>query len=250
MVKEAISLLEFSKLELVRFIENEVEKNPFFKLKGQLELFPSSYSSPRGGEGRVRGNPHRGRGFTVKGWGEGIWNNGYDVLVKKKNGELKVFLEQEGIPEISFARDPEGSSNQLREALWLIKSLKRRKEILLKVSSAIFDFQKDFFVGGELKPFTMTDLARITGLSVSAISRVTRNKRVLTPHGVFSLRDFFKKDGSIKELIKEIKEKEGKISDRQLNEILQKRGYFIARRTVAKYRKEMFRNQLSVISDQ
>jgi len=203
MVKEAIYLLEFPKRKVIEFMEREAARNPFLEIKGQVELFDSG-------------------------------SHGFDIQVRKNRGKFQVSLDKEDLPEILINDNNNGSSNQFKQALWILKSVKRREKILLRVSRAVFNFQKDFFNGKKLAPLSMTVLAKITGLSVSAVSRITREKKVSTPKGEFFLKDFLKKDDSMKIKVKELKEKNKNMSDREIGEILN-----IPRRTVAKYRRDM-----------
>jgi RNA polymerase sigma-54 factor len=127
----------------------------------------------------------------------------------------------------------------------------------LKVSRAIVEFQRDFFVRGPkyLVPLTLKDIAGEVGVHEATVSRITNGKYVQTEWGIFELKYFFSnsisgsgstgsrfsKEG-VKQIIKEILENEGAkehLSDRKISEILEKRGIKLARRTVAKYRKEL-----------
>jgi RNA polymerase sigma-54 factor len=145
--------------------------------------------------------------------------------------------------------------NQLQEARWLVRSLEIRNDTLLKVAMCIVDRQAAFLEHGEeaMRPMVLRDVADIVEMHESTISRVTANKYMHTPRGVFEFRHFFSSqvtgdDGSeqsstairakIKKLISQ--EDPGKpLSDSQLADLLSKQGIQVARRTVAKYREAM-----------
>ncbi|WP_456325199.1 RNA polymerase factor sigma-54 [Desulfonauticus submarinus] len=194
-----------------------------------------------------------------------------DVYVFKYEDDFVILLNEDGIPnlrlnplfeeiEIKRGRKKKNSSKdieylqeKMRSAVWLIKSLQQRQRTLYKVVESILYFQKDFFEKGVscLKPLTLRDVAEYIGMHESTISRVTSNKYISTPFGLFELKFFFNsglstKDGSnvgsesIRARIKEIIDAEDKkkpLSDEAIAKRLQKElGVSIARRTVAKYR--------------
>ncbi|MDQ7032690.1 MAG: RNA polymerase factor sigma-54 [Desulfonauticus sp.] len=194
-----------------------------------------------------------------------------DVYVFKYEDEFIILLNEDGLPslrlnplfeEIGLKRggkkddsnkDMEYLQEKFRSAVWLIKSIHQRQRTLYKVMESIVHFQRDFFEHGvsHLKPLTLKDVAEHIGMHESTISRVTSNKYVSTPFGLFELKFFFNsglsaQDGSnvgsesIKARIKEIIEAEDKakpLSDEAIAKILKKElGVTIARRTVAKYR--------------
>ena len=145
--------------------------------------------------------------------------------------------------------------NHLQEARWFIKSLESRKQTLLKVARAIVEHQKDFLEYGErgMKPLVLRDVAEEVGMHESTISRVTTQKYMHTPNGVYEFKYFFSSHVStesggecsavsIKAQIKEMIEQEGPakpLSDHTLSAELKKKGINVARRTVAKYREAM-----------
>ncbi len=145
--------------------------------------------------------------------------------------------------------------DKLQEARWFIKSLVSRNETLLKVARAIVDRQRAFFEHGAeaMKPLVLHDIAEIVGMHESTISRVTTNKYMLTPRGIFELKYFFSShvgtaDGgtcsatAIRSLIKKLVEAEKPskpISDSTIADILADQGIHVARRTVAKYREAL-----------
>jgi RNA polymerase sigma-54 factor len=143
----------------------------------------------------------------------------------------------------------------IREARWFIQSVNQRNHTLLRVTRAILEFQRPFFVNGPkyLTPLTLSDIARELGLHETTVSRTANGKFVQTEWGIFELRYFFtnsisgigsggsqfSKEG-VKATIREIIEAENKrLSDQDIADLLAQRGITLARRTVSKYRKEL-----------
>ncbi len=191
-----------------------------------------------------------------------------DVLVRKVRGQWRVDLNTAAVPKLRvngeyqrLIKRGRGSSDnkylqdRLQEARWLIKSLASRNETLLKVARAIVERQRVFFDHGPeaLKPLVLRDIAEAVGMHESTISRVTTQKYMLTPRGVFELKYFFSShvstvDGgtcsatAIRSLIKkmvEVETPDKPISDSAIAEILARQGITVARRTVAKYRESL-----------
>jgi RNA polymerase sigma-54 factor len=191
-----------------------------------------------------------------------------DITVKKIRGVWRAELTASATPRIGINREYEklirrGSDSaenkylqdKLQEARWFIKSLASRNETLLKVARAIVDRQRAFFEHGPeaMKPLVLHDIAEIVGMHESTISRVTTNKYMLTPRGIFELKYFFSShvataDGgtcsatAIRSLIKKLVEAEKPnkpISDSTIADILAAQGITVARRTVAKYRETL-----------
>ncbi|HEX4923668.1 MAG TPA: RNA polymerase sigma-54 factor, partial [Bdellovibrionales bacterium] len=141
---------------------------------------------------------------------------------------------------------------KLKAAVWLIKAIHQRQRTIYKVTESIVKHQREFFDKGPafIKPMILRDIANDIGMHESTISRVTTNKYVHTPRGIFELKYFFnsginRSNGealaseSVKLKIKEMIDKEepkSPLSDQKIVEILKKEGIEIARRTVAKYR--------------
>ena len=190
-----------------------------------------------------------------------------DVVVHKMGGEYVVVLNEEGIPRLrvnSLYRSLlRGSGDEarayveqkLRSAVWLIKSVDQRQRTLRKVTQSIVKFQRDFLDKGLpcLRPLSLRDVGEDIGMHESTISRVTTNKYVETPQGLFELKFFFHSgiasgDGemvssvSVKKMIQDLLANEDAakpLSDQEVAQILKGRGLTIARRTVAKYREEL-----------
>ena len=190
-----------------------------------------------------------------------------DVYIYKIGEEYVVVLNEDGMPKLRinpFYRDmlrertqstgeaKEYINEKIRSALWLIKSIHQRQRTIYRVTKSIVRFQREFLDQGVayLRPMVLKDVAVDVEMHESTISRVTSNKYVHTPQGIFELKYFFNSSintargeniasESVKEKIREILSKEDlqkPYSDQELVEILKKQGILIARRTVTKYR--------------
>jgi len=186
-----------------------------------------------------------------------------DVYVQKVGDKYYVQANDDGMPRLkisgfyraAMAGDPKAKEyiqGKLRSAQWLIRSIDQRRKTIVKVTECIVDKQRDFFDKGieYLKPMILRDVAEAVGMHESTISRVTSNKYVATPRGVFELKYFFnsaiRRDNaediaseSVKQAIKKIigeEDPRNPHSDQKIVEILAQDGVVIARRTVAKYR--------------
>jgi RNA polymerase sigma-54 factor len=190
-----------------------------------------------------------------------------DIFVYKISDEYVVVLNDEGLPNLrinSFYRNALAGSTQLDEkageyiqeklrgALWLIKSIHQRQRTIYRVTKSIVKFQREFFDRGVdyLKPLVLRDVAEDIEMHESTVSRVTTNKYVQTPQGLFELKYFFNSgisttegdsvaSESVKSKIKEIISSENTrkpYSDQKIVDLLRSQGIDIARRTVTKYR--------------
>jgi RNA polymerase sigma-54 factor len=190
-----------------------------------------------------------------------------DIFVYKIGDEYVVVLNDEGLPNLrinAFYRSALAAGSnidekagvyiqeKLRGAIWLIKSIHQRQRTIYKVTKSIIKFQREFFDRGieHLKPLVLRDVAEDIEMHESTISRVTTNKYVQTPQGLFELKYFFNSSisttggdsvasESVKNRIKDIVSGENPkkpYSDQKLVEILRQHGIDIARRTVTKYR--------------
>jgi RNA polymerase sigma-54 factor len=193
-----------------------------------------------------------------------------DVYVYKVEGDYVINLNDDGIPRLkinSLYRNildgsrltPEGDrkyiQDKLRSALWLIRSIHQRQRTIYKVAKSIVKFQREFLDKGiqYLKPLVLRDVAEDIQMHESTISRVTHNKYIHTPQGIYELKFFFNAgitstqgeamaSESVKNLVREIIAKEDPrkpYSDEKLVQILQGMNIHIARRTVSKYREMM-----------
>jgi len=188
-----------------------------------------------------------------------------DVFVTKEKGRWKVDLNPDTAPSIRVNQDyaalvgrgNSGSDNaylkdNLQEARWFLKSLQSRNETLLKVATKIVEHQKGFFDYGDeaMKPLILHDIAELVGMHESTISRVTTQKYMHTPRGIFELKYFFSshvatQEGgecsstAIRALIKKLIASENPqkpLSDSKITSLLGEQGINIARRTITKYR--------------
>lgn len=188
-----------------------------------------------------------------------------EILIQKVKGQWQAFSNPDAQPRITlheeYAKVIKQSKNhegigamqqKLQEARWLVKNVLQRSETILKVAKAIVDRQQNFFNHGPLamKPLILREIADTLGLHESTISRVTTQKFMATPMGVFELKYFFTSQlqtdqgtsvssVAIRELIKQFiaaETKSSPLSDTQLSELLAKQGFIVARRTIAKYR--------------
>ncbi|MCJ7495249.1 MAG: RNA polymerase factor sigma-54 [Deltaproteobacteria bacterium] len=208
-------------------------------------------------------DPKPGRGYSD----ENIPYIIPDVYVYKIGEEYVVVLNEDGMPKLrinpyyrhilreqvqSAGEAKEYINEKIRSALWLIKSIHQRQRTIYRVTKSIVRFQREFLDKGVayLKPMVLKDVAMDVEMHESTISRVTSNKYVHTPQGIFELKYFFNSSintvrgeniasESVKEKIREILSKEDPqrpYSDQELVELLKKQDILIARRTVTKYR--------------
>ncbi|CAH0538485.1 RNA polymerase factor sigma-54 [Vibrio marisflavi] len=189
-----------------------------------------------------------------------------DVSVFKDHGKWVVTINPDSVPKLKvnqqYASLGKGNSadsqyirTNLQEAKWLIKSLESRNETLLKVAKCIVEHQRDFFEHGEeaMKPMVLNDVALAVDMHESTISRVTTQKFMHTPRGIFELKYFFSSHVStdnggecsstaIRALIKKLVAAENSVkplSDSKIAALLAEQGIQVARRTIAKYRESL-----------
>ncbi len=201
-----------------------------------------------------------------------------DFILENDEDQLTVHLNNSNIPELrvnsiynDMFQDYTGNKqNQHREmkdavlfvkqkidsARWFIDAIKQRHQTLLNTMIAIVEYQHAFFIEGDdtyLKPMILKDIADITGLDISTISRVSNSKYIQTEFGVFPVKYFFSESMTndsgeevstreIKQILQEFIDKEDKknpMTDEALIEVLKTKGYIIARRTAAKYREQL-----------
>ncbi len=192
-----------------------------------------------------------------------------DVYIVKTESGYQIVLNDEGLPKLRInsyyqrllsqrnlipKEDRQFLEDKLRSAIWLMKSLDQRNKTIYRVTECILEFQREFFDRGVnfLKPLNLKDVAAELSLHESTISRVTSNKYLSCPHGLYSFRFFFSnaiQSGSgdlssttVKEMIKKIVAEEDPrrpLSDMRIVEIFRSQNITIARRTIAKYREEL-----------
>ncbi len=197
-------------------------------------------------------------------------NGKLDVILNSKNApELRVSRSFAEMLDTYDKTDKNGSAQhksiketvtfvkqKLDAAKWFIDAIKQRQQTLLKTMKAIVEYQRDFFLDGDeskLRPMILKDIANRIEMDISTVSRVANSKAVQTDFGIYPLKYFFSEgiatdsgeDASsreVKNILKELIENEPKnspLSDDKLEKMLNKRGYNIARRTVAKYREQL-----------
>lgn len=191
-----------------------------------------------------------------------------DVLVRKHNGHWTVEINSDSIPRLQINQhyasmcnnarndgDSQFIRSNLQDAKWLIKSLESRNDTLLRVSRCIVEQQQAFFEQGEeyMKPMVLADIAQAVEMHESTISRVTTQKYLHSPRGIFELKYFFSShvntegggeasSTAIRALVKKLIAAENPakpLSDSKLTSLLSEQGIMVARRTVAKYRESL-----------
>ncbi|HEY5762610.1 MAG TPA: RNA polymerase factor sigma-54 [Rhodocyclaceae bacterium] len=187
-----------------------------------------------------------------------------DVIVRKVRGKWVASVNGDAFPrlrvnrlyaEILSRQRGSGLAGQLQEARWLIKNVQQRFDTIQRVTQAIVDRQRQFFEHGEvaMRPLVLREIADILGLHESTISRVTSQKYMATPRGIFELKYFFGSHvateaggacsaTAIRALIKQMVAAENPqkpLSDSQISDILGQQGIVVARRTIAKYREAL-----------
>jgi RNA polymerase sigma-54 factor len=190
-----------------------------------------------------------------------------DVIVKKVKGVWLASLNPDAMPRLRINRlyaeilqrnrnaGSQQLASQLQEAKWLIKNVQQRFDTILRVAQAIVDRQRHFLEHGEvaMRPLVLREIADTLDLHESTVSRVTTQKFMHTPRGIFELKYFFgshvtteaggaASSTAIRALIKQLVAAENArrpLSDGQISEILSQQGIMIARRTVAKYRESL-----------
>ncbi len=200
-----------------------------------------------------------------------------DFFILNNNGKLELTLNSRNAPELrisegykdmmkEYSRGNKKDKQQKEAVLfikqkidaakWFIDAIKQRQHTLLDTMSAIMHHQEEFFLTGDetaLKPMILKDIAEKTNLDISTVSRVANSKFVQTEFGTYRLKFFFSESLStdsgeevstreVKKILSDMIESESKkhpLSDEKLTELLQEKGYNIARRTVAKYREQL-----------
>ncbi len=200
-----------------------------------------------------------------------------DFILTNNNGKLDLALNSRNAPELRISRSysemfkayDKGNKKdkKLKEAVtfvkqkldaakWFIDAIKQRQQTLLRTMRAIIDFQYEYFLEGDetkLRPMILKNIAEMINMDISTVSRVASSKTVQTDFGVFPLKYFFSEgiatdsgeevsSREVKQIIKDLIEAEAKnkpLSDDKLEDLLNQKGYNIARRTVAKYREQL-----------
>ena len=200
-----------------------------------------------------------------------------DFILELTEDGFDLHLNSRNLPELrlssaysemlhSYSRD-KSQKKEMKDAVmfvkqkidsakWFIDAIKQRQNTLLLTMNAILEYQQEYFIDGDetkLKPMILKDVAEMTGLDISTVSRVANSKFVQTHFGIFPLKFFFSEGlqtdsgeevstREIKRILQDCIENEQKrrpLTDESLTDILQEKGYQIARRTVAKYREQL-----------
>ncbi|NKI71697.1 RNA polymerase factor sigma-54 [Collimonas pratensis] len=188
-----------------------------------------------------------------------------DVIVRRSKQGWQVMLNNDVMPRLrvnvlyaNILKQSKGDgalTSQLQEAKWLIKNMRQRFDTILRVAQAIVERQRNFFSHGAvaMRPLVLREIADTLGLHESTISRVTTQKYMLTPHGMFELKYFFgshvateaggeASSTAIRALIKQLigaEDSRNPFSDSKIADMLAEQGMVVARRTVAKYREAL-----------
>jgi RNA polymerase sigma-54 factor len=200
-----------------------------------------------------------------------------DFSVFEFEGKLELTLNGKNAPDLKVSKEYENMlraysegakksksdreavsfvKQKLESAKWFIDAIKQRQNTLFVTMNAIMNYQRAFFLTGDetnLKPMILKDISELVGLDISTISRVANSKYVQTNYGIFSLKYFFSESMStdsgeevstreVKKILADAIEQEDKrkpLPDDKLTDLLQQKGYNIARRTVAKYREQL-----------
>ncbi|MBO4402698.1 MAG: RNA polymerase factor sigma-54, partial [Bacteroidales bacterium] len=201
----------------------------------------------------------------------------FEVKYNEKSGELELTLPKYDLPELCVRKSYRNLYEEIKKknylskaekkenldfikqsmtsAEWFIESLSQRETTLYRTMECIIDYQKEFFQTGDettIKPMVLKNIAEKIGMNISTVSRITSSKYVATPYGTYPLKYFFsesmEREGTevssieVKRIIKDTIQNEDKskpYTDDDLQDILAKKGYKIARRTVAKYREQI-----------
>ena len=190
-----------------------------------------------------------------------------DLVVREEGGGFTIEVLQSGLPAVSIDEEVRvlaGDRNldgevrgylrdKLERARWLVNALEERKRTLLRIATVVFDHQRAFLEhgAGHLRPLRMGQVAETLGIHLSTVSRGVAGKHVDTPWGLFALRHFFQGEAGgsqasvtsdVRSVVREVVDAEdpqAPLSDDEIAAALQTRGFEVARRTVAKYRREL-----------
>jgi RNA polymerase sigma-54 factor len=265
-------------IKIIKSYFDEFTKKHYQKLVSKLDI--EEHTLKLAIEEIIKLNPKPASGFSS---GNSSRNTQYvvpDFIVSNRDGELELSLNTRNAPDLrvndqyqdmlrtykqqkSGKRAPKKDreavlfiKNKIDSARWFIDAIRQRQDTMYRSMYAILQYQYDYFLTGDarhLKPMILKDIADITGLDISTISRVANSKFVQTEFGTKRLKEFFSESLSteegeevstleVKKILEEIISAENKrkpLSDQKLQSALQEKGYKIARRTVAKYREQL-----------
>lgn len=267
------SKLTHAAMAVIEQYFEEFSKKHYEKIQRALDLSDEQMKKAVGEI--IRLNPKPGAAYTSMNKAE--YYVIPDFIVHNINGKLDLSLNSRNAPELKISegyremlRDYEKRSTKdkrqkeaalfikqkIDAARWFIDAIQQRQITLLETMNAILQYQKEFFLSGDdlrLKPMILKDIAGMTGLDISTVSRVANSKYIQTEFGTFRLKYFFSEamttesgeevsTREVRNILQELIDKEDKkkpISDDELTELLTEKGYHIARRTVAKYREQL-----------
>ncbi|MFV0592709.1 MAG: RNA polymerase factor sigma-54 [Draconibacterium sp.] len=259
---------------IVKDFFNEFTKKHYDKIKTRLEL--SDDALKYGIDQVLKLNPKPGSSYSNP-LNKANQHIVPDFILDNVDGELSLSLNQRNVPELTInetyremlktmSENQKAKKNdkeallfvkqKIDSAKWFIDAIQQRQTTLLLTMSEIISFQREFFQDGDetkLKPMILKDIAELTNLDISTVSRVSNSKYIQTHFGIYPLKYFFsegmqKDDGEevstreIKKILQECIEGEDKrkpLTDEKLAAILKEKSYNIARRTVAKYREQL-----------
>ncbi|MCO6478111.1 MAG: RNA polymerase factor sigma-54 [Phaeodactylibacter sp.] len=278
---EDMSLEEWDSLELaIEILEkhfDEFTKKHYQKLQNRLNITEDDLKGAI--DEIIKLNPKPASGYSSSG-SRSVQYIVPDFIIVNRDGELELTLNSRNAPDLrvndqyrdmlrAYKRNTEGrrANKKEREAVmfikqkidsakWFIDAIRQRQDTMYRTMYAILQYQYDYFLTGDpkkLRPMILKDIADITGLDISTISRVANSKFVQTEFGTKRLKEFFSESLStqegeevstleVKKILEEIIAQENKrkpLSDQKLQKALEDKGYNIARRTVAKYREQL-----------
>jgi RNA polymerase sigma-54 factor len=255
---------------------DEFSKKHYSKLTQKLDISEDDLKAAI--DEILKLNPKPASGFASTGTSRNTQYVVPDFIIHNRDGELELTLNSRNAPSLhvsdhyqdmlkSYRKSDRNRSQQEKEAMtfvkqkidsarWFIDAIRQRQQTMYKTMYTILQYQYDYFLTGnqkKLRPMILKDIADITGLDISTISRVVNSKYVQTEFGTKLLKDFFSEslqneEGDevstleVKKTLQEIVANENKrkpLSDQKLMNALKEKGYNIARRTVAKYREQL-----------
>ena len=271
--KAFVDLLLKGKLVITKYFD-EFSKKHYDKLQKQLKVEDEELKNII--DTIIKLNPKPASSFSTP--REKILHIIPDFILNNKDGELELSLNSKNAPDLKVSdqykemlRDYTKTSDKktksekeavmfikqkIDSARWFIDAIKQRQDTMYRTMYSIMQFQMEYFQTGDektLKPMILKDIADVTGLDISTVSRVANSKYVMTEYGTKRLKDFFSESlqtssgeevstTEVKKILSEMISAESKknlLSDEKLKDILQEKGYEIARRTVAKYREQL-----------
>ena len=278
---EDMSLEEWDSLVVaIEILENhfdEFTKKHYQKLQNRLNITEDDLKGAI--EEIIKLNPKPASGYSSSG-SRSIQYVVPDFIILNRDGELELTLNSRNAPDLrvndqyrdmlrAYKKNTQGrrANKKEREAVlfikqkidsakWFIDAIRQRQDTMYRTMYAILQYQYDYFLTGDpkkLRPMILKDIADITGLDISTVSRVANSKFVQTEFGTKRLKEFFSESLStqegeevstleVKKILEEVIAQENKrkpLSDQKLQKALEDKGYNIARRTVAKYREQL-----------